>query len=123
MTDETPAPVSAELLWDLIERRANEDPVFREQLLAYVVLQTHSTATAGRLFDHLGLPRDKKPAPGINPLSMFYDVGVGAIADTTPEELTAVLRTLKDSIGVPFAANAPSAPTRPKPPPDSDIDS
>ena len=123
MTEEQPAPVSAELLWNLIERKAEEDPTFRHHLLAYVVLQTQSTAFAGRLFDLLGLPRDKKPAPGINPLSMCFDVGVGAFEDISPEELASVFKFIKDSLGVPLSANTPSTtgtPKRPKPPPDPD---
>lgn len=105
--DET-APVSAEMLWSLIERRADEDPAFRHHLLAFVVLQSQGTAVAGRLFDMLGLPRDRQPAPNINPMSMFLDVGVGALQTTTPEELTFVSNFIKDTFGYVLSANDPS---------------
>ena len=119
MTDETPAPVSAELLWTLIERKAAEDMTFRQHLMAYVVLQTQSTELARRLFDTLGLPHDKKHAPGINPLSMCFDVGAGAFENTSPEELTSVLDFIKNSLGLALSANTPP-PTPPDKAPNED---
>lgn len=110
MTQKTPAPVSADLLWNLIERKAEEDKNFRHNLMAYVVLQTQSTALAGRLFDILGLPRDQKHPAGINPLSMCFDIGAGAFETTTHEELTIVFDAIRNSLGLAIAANTPPPP-------------
>ena len=114
MTDETPAPVSAALLWSLIERKADEDSTFRHTLMTYVVLQTQSTALAGRLFDTLGLPRDQEHPPGVNPLSMCFDVGVGALESATHEDLTTIFNTIRNALGTVLSANTPP----PAPPPD-----
>ena len=138
MTDEGPsAQVSAELLWSLIERRADADPTFRRLLIAHVLFQLQSTTTAGRLLDMLGLPRDQRFPPEVNPLSMLHQVGTGVIdnleADSRAEEFASVVTEMKKVLDVipllsdpAFLARfsdlvtdpaATAATTRPQPPP------
>jgi len=108
--DDAPsAPVSAELLWSLIEHKAETDEAFRLHLLSYVVLQCQSTTAAGRLLDLLGVPRGHKHPEPINPLSMLYQVGVGTLETTaTAEDLARVRQLLAGVLDLVLAHDAPA---------------